>query len=163
MKYARPVLIALLIMLLDPLAPLLVLLALPFAKWDDAPSLDSNGKGLTIRGDLPAWASWLGTPNERLPGGTYEPAVTNVLQTFGRFWCSWYWLGLRNRWYGIAATFAVPLGVPWGVAPGYYEDGELWWLRYPLFGNRLQFKAGYRQYFTNGAWVGVPACTITKA
>lgn len=163
MKYLKPCMIALGIMLLDPFAPVLLLFALPFSKWDAEPSLDSNGQGLTIRGDLPRWASWLGTPNERLPGGTYEPTVEAVLETFGRFWCAWYWLSLRNRWYGLAAAFAVPLPMPWNPAPGYYEQGELWWLRYPLFGGRFQVKAGYRQYFQNGAWVGVPACTITKA
>lgn len=163
MKRLHPVLIALAIMLLDPLAPVLLLFALPFSKWDDKPSLDSNGNGLTIRGDLPRWASWLGTPNERLPGGTYEPAVSAVLERHGRFWCAWYWLSLRNRWYGLAAVFAKPLPGPWPPFTGYYEQGALWWLRYPLFGGRLQLKAGYRQYFVNGAWQGVPCATITKA
>lgn len=163
MKYLRPVLIALLLLPLDLLAPFVVLMALPFAKWDDHPTADSNGAYSTIRGDLPAWAWWFTTPNERLPGGTYEPTVLDVLNKHGRFWCSWYWLGVRNRMQGLAASFGVPVVMPWSPEPGYYESGALWWLRYPLFGNKFQLKAGWRTYGIRGKWIAIPCCTITRA
>jgi hypothetical protein len=159
MKYIRPILIALLIKPLDLVAWLLVAIALPFAKWDSTPTLDSNQQGMTIRGDLPGWASFLSTPDERLPGGTYEPAVTEVLNKYGKWICSWYWLGLRNRMHGLASRYKVPLSAPWPSAPGYYEQGDLWWLRKQL--GRFQLKAGWRQYTIGGKLYAVPACTIT--
>jgi hypothetical protein len=143
-------------------APTLTLIALPFAKWDVLPSFDSNGQGLTIRGDLPAWAWWLSTPDERLPGGTYEPTVAIILDRYGPFLCSWYWLGWRNIFQGLAASFGVPTSTPWSPAPGFYSNGLLWWLRYPLLGNLLQLKAGWRTYDTKGTFLAVPCLTVTK-
>lgn len=162
MSKAWPILVALLVMAAGLLAPVLVLLALPFARWDSAVSLDSNGQGRVQRGDLSRWAAWLSTPDERLPGGTYEPKVARVLARCGRFCCSWYWLGVRNRLHGLAFAFARPLTMPWSPVPGYYEAEGLWWLRKPLLGNRLQLKAGWRTYRVGGRWWGVPCCSITR-
>jgi len=142
--------------------PVAVLVAVPFARWDTMPSTDSAGVCPTLRGDLPRWASWLGTPNERLPGGTYEPAVASVLERFGRSCCAWYWLAMRNQLYGLSAVASGPISGPWPSEPGYYENGDYWWLRRPILWGRLTFKAGYRAYFVNGAWIAVPALTITK-
>jgi hypothetical protein len=147
--------------------PALVLLALPFAHWDAAPTADSMGAYSTIRGDLPAWLGWLATPDERLPGGTYEPTVWSVYQARGRFICAWYWLGWRNQLHGLAWYFRRPLPGPWSPLPGRYAlpGSDLWWARLPIpltFG-RFQFKAGYRNFFVEGAWYGVPSCTITRA
>jgi len=166
----NPWLIALAVVWWSPLAalcvlwvvPVAVLVALPFARWDVIESTDSNGVCPTVRGDLPRWASWLGTPNERLPGGTYEPAVASVLARFGRSCCAWCWLAMRNQLYGLSAVSSGPISGPWPSAPGYYENGDYWWLRKPIFGGCLQMKAGYRAYFVNGAWIAVPALTITK-
>lgn len=144
------------------IAPIGTLLVLPFARWDATPSPDSNGQGSTVRGDLPTWARWFSTPDERLPGGTYEPAVAAVLARYGRFLCSWYWLGVRNRLQGLDAAFSRRLDGPWPLDPGSYRSGVSWWLRYPLFGNRLQFKAGDRAYRIRGEWRGVPCCTFTR-
>lgn len=180
MMFARPLvlgfllntwLLALVLLFIQPwaalavvlVAPVGTLIALPFARWDAEPSLDSNGKGLTIRGDLPAWAWWLQTPDERLPGGTYEPAVAVVLERHGRFLCSWYWLGFRNILQGLAAMFGVPVLTPWPLAPGFYTTGALWWLRWGLPGNFLQLKAGWRTYHERGTFMAVPCLTVTKA
>jgi hypothetical protein len=169
MKYAFPLLIALALLLLDlvtlvtGIGPLLVAVALLFAKWDDKATLDSNGMVPAVRGDLPSWAWWLGTPNERLPGGTYEPTVRMVLADHGRFVCSWYWLAIRNRQQGLAAYFGVPVVMPWPPEPGYYESGALWWLRHPIFGNKYQLKAGWRTYGIKSQWMAIPCLTITKA
>lgn len=164
MNYWKPCLIALLLSPLKPLALPCVAVAYWFAKWDKTPSFDSSGKNWMIRGDLPRWASWLRTPDERLPGGTHEAAVKQVLDRYGRFACVLYWLGIRNAWYGLANVFARPLRARWPAEPGYYFDLETrtWWLRKPILGGRFHFKAGYRHYTTPAGIVGVPCLTITK-
>jgi len=161
MRFIKPLLIAIFLKPFDLLALPLVFIALAGAKWDAFPSLDSNGQGLTIRGDLPDWAWFLQTPDERLPGGTYEPTVASVLEKYGPLVCSLYWLGLRNRMHGLAAYFGVPVASPWSPIPGFYDNGVLWWLRYPI--GRFQLKAGYRTYGIKGQWLAVPCLTITKA
>ncbi|WP_367846996.1 hypothetical protein [Rhodoferax sp. WC2427] len=164
MKHLKPILIALLIQVVALFAPVLVLLALPFVRWDADLSLDPSGRYPATRGDLPGWMAWLGTPDERLPGGLYEPAVLSIYKRFGRFFCAWYWLGVRNRVHGFAAWFGVPTAAGWPGAPGYYERGGLWWLRYPLLGGRLALKAGYRIYtLPDKSFLAVPVFTITKA
>lgn len=151
--------------LLGLTAPLIVLVALPFAKWDKTPSADSNGKFPdVIRGDLPRWASWYSTPDERLPGGTYEPTVADALHAFGRFWCSWYWLGIRNRMLGFDMIWAVPIDLPWPPEPGHYRNGEFWWTRRDLFWG-LQLKMGWRTYVLRGPSariIAAPCFTITR-
>lgn len=131
--------------------PLLVLLALPFAKWD------ADGQG-----DLPQWASWLSTPNQRLPGGVYEPAVAAILAKYGRVICSWYWLGVRNVLYGMSASFGTPTSGPWPDGDGYHTREGLWYLYKPVFFGKLVFKAGYRIYQVRSIWLAVPCCTMTK-
>jgi hypothetical protein len=170
MKYAYPILVALTITFLSLFAPILVLVALPFAKWDEVPSPDSNGQHFEIlRGDLPQWASWLSTPDERLPGGTYEPTVWKHFTKYGKWVCAWDWLGLRNRMHGLAYKFAVPLDAPWPCEPdgvktiGYFEQAtnpRIWWWyrRWGPFG----VKAGWRQYVIDGRPVGVPCCSIAR-
>lgn len=143
------------------LAPVLVPAALLFARWDRNPSTDSHGECLTIRGDLPDWASWLSTPDERLPGGTYEPAVAAVFARRGRFWCSWYWLGIRNRGLGLDFTRAVPVTSPWPTDPGIYLSGMLWWMRIPVLGGRREFKLGWRTYALQGKYFAAPCLSFT--
>ena len=161
--YLKPILIALLVQFVGLFAPVLVLLALPFIRWDAAPRLDPSGNYPAIRGDLPRWLAWLGTPDERLAGGLYEPAVLSIYQRFGRFFCAWYWLGLRNTMHGLAAVFGVPTSAGWADGFGLQRRGRLWWIRWPLLGGRLAFKAGYRIYVIDGAFLAVPVFTITKA
>lgn len=77
-------------------APVLVTLALPFAR----PSDHANC--------LPTWLAWLNTPDD--PGrdqGMYEPQVAWVY-----VWGSWYlktlyWLGIRNQCYGLFASLCA--------------------------------------------------------
>jgi hypothetical protein len=145
--------------------PAITIIAVDHATWDKEPSADSNGERPdVIRGDLPSWAWFLATPDERLPGGTYEPTVDEYLEEHGPFACSVYWL-YRNQLHGLSFAFAQRLPAPWPIFPGYYEVPELglWWLRYPLLGNTFQLKAGYRQYYVGGQLYGVPCCTITRA
>jgi hypothetical protein len=162
MRHIKPILIALLIQVVALFAPVLVLLALPFIRWDAEPSaIDGQS---SIRGDLPRWLAWLGTPDERLPGGLYEPAVLSIYKRFGRFFCAWYWLGIRNRVHGFAAVFGLPTSAPWADGFGLQQRGCLWWIRWPLLWGRLAFKAGYRSYrLLDGTFLAVPVFTITKA
>lgn len=135
------------------LAFFIVPIALLGAHWD--------AKG---RGDLPAWAWWLRTPDERLPGGLHEPSVKRCYDSWGRFITSWYWLGIRNRAHGWAFQWARPLDGAWGAQDGYQEaSGGLWWQRTPILGGRFTFKAGWRNYFVDGKWWGVPCLSITVA
>lgn len=168
MKYLKPLAIGLFLLLFDILMFvsgvqwLFVYIAVLFSKWDDEPTPDSMGQYPTIRGDLPGWAWWLATPNERLPGGTYEPTVLEWLKAWGPFWCSWYWLAVRNRQQGLAAWFSVPTSMPWDPTKVYQERGSLWFLRYPILG-RWQAKLGWRTYQIGGEWRAVPCVTITVA
>ena len=63
MNYITAPLLGLLVTLLNLICPLLVLLALPFAKWDAEPSAALNVPLNIIRGDLPGWLLWLSTPS----------------------------------------------------------------------------------------------------
>ena len=51
------------------LCPPLSLLAVACARWDQDPTPDQWGTTPTRRGDLPRWAHWMQTMDERLPGG----------------------------------------------------------------------------------------------
>jgi len=109
-----------LIVLFQLVSILLALVGVPiaalFARWDDKPTTFTGGAPNngppTIRGDLPRWAAWFGTFDERLPGGMYEPTVATVYRRFGRYWCSVYWLVVRNRMFGLTkALFGKPIPV----------------------------------------------------
>lgn len=164
MKYLKPILAALLIQIVALFAPLLVLLALPFIRWDSSQSLDPSGNFPAIRGNMPRWLSWLETPDERLPGGLYEPAVLAIYEKYGAWVCAWYWLGVRNRVQGFAAAFGVPATKGWTGHYGRQDQGALWWVRWPLLNRKLSFKAGYRIYLLlDGSYLAVPVFTITKA
>ena len=164
MKYLKPILIALLVQVAALFAPLLVLLALPFIRWDTFETVDGMGRCPAIRGDLPRWLSWLDTPDERLPGGLYEPAVLAIKNRFGKVFCAWYWLGLRNTMHGFAAFFGKPTLSGWADGFGIQQRGDLWWIRWPLLNDTLCFKAGYRIYTLppDGRFLAVPVFTITK-
>ena len=164
MKYLQPIFFALVIQIVALFSPVLVLLALPFIRWDAYKSNDPSGNYPATRGDMPKWLSWLSTPDERLPGGLYEPAVLSIFNRYGRVFCAFYWLGLRNRLHGFAAAFGTPATAGWVSGYGYQTQGNLWWLRYSLLGGRFAFKAGYRIYILlDGSFRAVPVFTVTKA
>jgi hypothetical protein len=60
------------------------------------------------RGDLPRWAWWLETLDDRLPGGS-EPYVMRMFDKFGFFITSFYWLGLRNQLQAASVWFGIPV------------------------------------------------------
>ena len=164
--YVKPCAIGLLTFFLALTAPLLVLLALPFIKWDKEATMEDESRYSLVRGDLPKWLDFLSTPDERLPGGIYEPAVAAIYAKYGATVCSWYWLGLRNRMHGLDAKFGIPTDKDWD---GPFSDDEyfvrapLWWRRKPIFGGKFAFKAGYRFYTVlDKSILAVPCFTITK-
>jgi hypothetical protein len=131
-----------------------------FARWDDKPSSFTGGAQdngpLTIRGDLPRWASAWETIDERLPGGMYEEQVRNVHRRFGRYVCSVYWL-IRNRMMGLTAKlFGRPLAVdqpPRGMqskvlGPLYFGAG---WKKY---------RATPQAHWEQGPFIEMPSVTV---
>lgn len=153
------------------LCPPLSLLAVAFARWDDEPTPDQWGTTPTPRGDLPRWARWMQTMDERLPGGTYEPTVGRMLTRLGRYWTSVYWIGLRNRAHGLRRSFGQPstedaYATSFGPDSkgriyGVRSDGSWYWERRAL-GFRLV--VGHRVYRTApGDYLAVPTFTIKRS
>jgi len=55
---------------------------------------------------LGKYPSWMITPDDKIsPFGQYEETVRKVYGRFGRVVGDWYWLGLRNRFYGLSYKF----------------------------------------------------------
>jgi len=159
LKYIIPILQGIVITVLNLLCPVLVLLALPFIRWDKQASLDRHGKDLTVRGDLPDWLSWLSTPDERLPGGLYEPAHRSLFDKYGKWVASWYWLGVRNCFMGLsmavgkAATGYIP------DVRGWYQAGDVW--QYSVQLGPLRFVTGHKVYrLLTGEFWAAPCFTL---
>jgi hypothetical protein len=157
-KYLYPTLTGLLLSLTSLVAPLLMLLALPFIKWDDEPSTARDGS-TTIRGDLPNWLTWLSTPDERLPGGLYVAALNDVLAKHGKHIASWYWLGIRNRMFGLRMVFGKPATEYIPDVRGWYQNGDIW--QYSKQVGIFRFAVGYKVYkLLDGSFLAGPVCTV---
>jgi hypothetical protein len=161
MARIRVTLLAMYEILCIPLALVGVPIALLFAKWDDTTSTftggaEDNGPP-TIRGDLPVWAAWFGTFDERLPGGMYEPTVVAIHRRFGRHVCSAYWLIVRNRMFGLTkALFGKP------IAKHDSPAGMAWSDIGPVrigYGTK-KYRATPEAHFSNGPFVEVASFTI---
>lgn len=158
MQYILPTLTGLLLSITSLIAPFLMLLALPFIKWDTEPTTARDGS-TTIRGDLPKWLSWLSTPDERLPGGLYVPDLLNVLTKYGKTVASWYWLGIRNRLFGLRFVFGKPATEYIPDVRGWYQNGDIW--QYSKQVGILRFCAGYKVYkLLDGSFLAGPVCTV---
>lgn len=152
-----------------------LLVALPFAKWDKTPTGDQWGVGSVIRGDLPSWAKFLSTPDERLPGGMYEATVASVYAKYGRWVTSLYWLGVRNCLMGLAVSLGqrttdyIP-EEPFGFWSRTDTLGTIWRYSKHLFtiklGNkttRIVFVCGYQVYRTlNGEFQAAPVFSLKQ-
>lgn len=172
--YIKPLAIAAMLMPVGWAAPVVLPFILLFARWDEEFYYDQRGHVLVRRGDLPSWASWFSTPDERLPGNPGEPGLLTALLWGGESLAAWVWLGVRNRGHGVAFKWAVKIPGPWPAEPGFffvhdYADPpprgsapRVWWLRKPILGGRFHLKAGYRSYYVNNQWWGVPCLTITR-
>ena len=145
--------------------------ALFFVKWDDKPSHGSYGEDdprvgaidFVIRGDFPAWLSWLQTPDERLPGGLYEPTVLGVYTRRGRFACSYYWAGVRNQGMGFAAWLGKKADdyVPPQTQDGLWtRDSDNVWT-YTKHLGKLMFVMGWQVYrLADKSFLAVPLFTL---
>lgn len=144
MNYITAPLAGLLKSLLSLTAPVLMLLALPFVKWDDEPTAGSYGIGSVVRGDLPDWLSWLRTPDERLPGGLYESEHLALYEKYGKWVASWYWLGVRNRMIGMSVAFGHQTTDYSPDTLGWWERGDVW--RYSFKVGVIKVLMGYKIY-----------------
>jgi hypothetical protein len=151
------------------ITPWLTTRAVKRATWDTEPSGDRYGLHPTIRGDLQPRDAWRGTPDERLPGGTYEPTVREWLAEHGRDECAKRWL-LRNRAHGIRAAYAIPsTEAAWleqfpevgRVTRGVRSDGT-WFYKRRV--GAFCYVEGHRIYqYLDGTYQAIPTCTIKRA
>lgn len=156
-----------------PLVWIVTLIAVLSAKWDKMESLDSQGQYPYKRGDLPDWAIGFQTPDERLPGGTYEPTVQKRLEKFGKVITSWMWITWRNAGHGFRMKYARPsdeasYNVSTKPMEGTRPDGT-WWKKEKIgpfikqTGHRI-----YKFYIFAGpsdpgpVYYSVPTWTIKK-
>ena len=52
---------------------------------------------------------WFLTPDDPVsPFGRYEPKMVERYAKWGTFWADWWWLGMRNRAYGLAYALKPP-------------------------------------------------------
>jgi hypothetical protein len=106
-----------------PIVPLAC--ALACLKRDSVPTQGSWGTGTNVadvgpfvhRADLPMFFAWLGTPDERLPGGLYEPDVREWFAGWGFWACSVLWLW-RNRAYQFGYWLGRPADEYLQAVPG---------------------------------------------
>lgn len=102
--------------------------------------------------------SFAETPDDCLPGGLYEPTVLKVYEKYGSYWCSWYWLAIRNvghrmRWdkgFEVPANFHE-LTVEEQSALGVIQERERFW----IFELRKGFQVKrdwLNEYSTTGLW-----------
>jgi len=111
-----------LVVVMLPLAPVLVLLSLPFVHRD-------------ATNILPPWLQWINTWDDCGENqGMYEPKVKSVYDRFGWWAKTWYWLGIRNQAYGLFHALAPVIrfydGAVWdrhGVLTTVTQDGRIYW------------------------------------
>lgn len=160
MNYVTAPIMGLIITVFNVLCPFLVALILPFAKWDAEPTSARAGEQAVIRGDLPAWLSWFSTPDERLPGGLYEPTVAGLHDRWGKWVTSWYWLGLRNCLFGLALRLGRPATdyIP-DLPLGFWQRDDIW--RYSVKFGPLKFLTGYKVYkLLDGSFRAAPCFSL---
>ena len=102
MEILKFIIVTLSALIIQLIAPFLLLLVLPFRK----------ACGTSLLGHtqyrLPRGFRFLETPDEYLPGDLTLLTVRNIYDSFGEFWASWYWLGLRNTGFGFSWLFGKP-------------------------------------------------------
>jgi len=148
-------------------APVVVLFALPFIKWDKEPSIHPARTGTqtpTIRGDFPWWLSWLGTPDQRLPCDNGMPQCQAWIDNYGKTVAAYLWAGWRNQYFGFALAMGSQTS---GSAPydieGYWERtdeyGTIW--RYRKNFGKVGIMTGYNSYtLLDGRHWTAPVLTV---
>ena len=160
LSYITAPLAGLIVTLLNLLCPLLVPLILPFAKWDTEATHARVGEQAVIRGDLPKWLSWFSTPDERLPGGLYEPTVASMHARWGKWITSWYWLGIRNCLFGLSLRLGKPATDYIPDEPlGFWQRDDIW--RYSARLGAFKFITGYKVYkLPDGSFRAAPCLSV---
>lgn len=121
-------------------------------------------------GRLPRPFWWMETPDVRLPGDMAEKAVFSLYKRFGWYLTSLYWVGWRNRAYGLssALAFKPDRGMPmkwWGLRDisddgpnrgwAFFRIGPAWEF-YAVLGRKLglRVRVGYKlqPFFQNDDW-----------
>jgi hypothetical protein len=154
-----------LILLLNLMAPIIVLLCLPFIRWDGYASAGpqrTNPPVPTEMGDWPTWLAWLRTPDQRLPGDTGIPEIRDMVAKCGKLCTSFVWAGLRNPLMGLACWLGKPtIGyIPENVE-GLWKRGDVWIYRKSL--GKLRIYAGYTAYrLLDGSFHAAPIFTLKK-
>jgi hypothetical protein len=166
MKYLITPIIGLLLAIVAlVVAPVAMLVVVWFIRWDGTPSNGSYNQNPAIRGDLPSCLKWFQTPDERFPGGLYEPAIQGLYDTYGKYVCSYVWAGLRNQMMGLAAWLGKETTDYLPEFPlGFYEQdgGNVW--RYSTHIGLIRFVCGWQVYRkADMTFLAVPVCTIKSS
>ena len=164
MKYLITPLVGLLLALVSLIvAPIGMLVAVWFIKWDDTPTNGSYNQNPTIRGDLPYLLRWFRTPDERFPGGLYEPTVQGWLDKYGKYVCSYLWAGIRNQMMGLAQALGHSTTDYIPEEPlGFWERDDIW--RYSAKLGPIKFVCGWQvTKLLDSSFLAVPVCTIKSS
>jgi hypothetical protein len=142
--------------------PVLTLIALPFAKRDVQPTVSKDGTWLVRRADLPKWAWFLETVDDRLPGGS-EPYVMDMYKRRGFFITSWYWLGFRNQLQALSVYFGINVSAAEVLdSPKWFFKAEGVWRVVIRLGSKFQIRFGWEIVNPIGSHIAVPYFTIKK-
>ena len=166
MKYLITPLVGLLLALVSLIvAPVGMLFAVWFVKWDTEPTAGSYADDPTvpkiIRGDLPWWLRFFATPDERCPCNSFEPDMMVMLAKRGRVFTTYYNLGWRNQMMGLAAALGKPTAAyaPEGVKN--WHRGDVWAFSFPL--PFCRFVGGWQIYRKlDLTFLAVPVGTLKR-
>ena len=164
MKYLLTPIIGLLLALVSFIvAPIGMLFAVWFIRWDAEPTNGSYNQNPTIRGDLPYLLRWFQTPDERFPGGLYESTVQGWLDNHGKLYCSYMWAGLRNQAMGLAQALGHPTTDYIPEEPlGFWERDDIW--RYSAKLGPIKFVCGWQvTKLLDSSFLAVPVFTIKSS
>ena len=158
--YITAPLLGLIVTLLNLVCPVVLPFVLLFAKWDAEATPARVGEPAVIRGDLPRWLAWFSTPDERLPGGLYEPTVAGLHARWGKWVTSWYWLGIRNCLFGLALKLGKPATDYIPDEPlGFWQRDDIW--RYSARLGAFKFITGYKVYqLPDGTFRAAPCLSV---
>lgn len=93
-------------------APLLIPFMLLTARKIEVPDQPDWKHPEIQRYELWHWFRFAETPDEYLPGGTYEPTHYRIYRYLGRWVASWWWLAIRNVGHGIIWNAGWPVRSP---------------------------------------------------
>lgn len=166
MKFVITPLMGLLLALVSlVVAPVGMLFAVWFIRWDTIPTAGSYADDPTvpkiIRGDLPWWLSWFATPDERCPCNSFEPDMMVMLEKYGKTVTAYYNLGWRNQMMGLAAALGKPATDYIPEGNGYWERDDIW--RYSLPLGPIRIVVGWQVYRRlDMTFLAVPVFTLKR-